>query len=508
LRIDGVDYSYESLDRLSRSIASALQGPVVAMLPGRSLETYASVVAIERSGRTFVPLNPDLPDARLARQIALAAPTSLVVDRAAIGKARLLLKNVSLPLTVVLFRPEAADEVDPHFAPHQVRWVEGDDVGDDDGGLIDAPLYQIFTSGTTGKTKKISIPRRSVAAYLQGIAEHFDFRPEDRFSRFFNFSFDLSFHDLFVTWTRGGRLCIPSQAEMLDPVAFARKNALSVWFSVPSLAGLAMMARKLQPDSLPQLRHALFCGEALSWQVLKAFRQAAPNAVLSNLYGPSEATIAITLHQIKPDEDVATGDDNASVPIGQPFAGQEALVVDEAFRPAPEGEIGELLLAGSQLAPGYDGNPTETARRFLNMSFAGRASKRWYRTGDLARRTKDGLAFVGRNDTQIKWRGHRIELGEIEAVLGEIVGTPLVAVIAWPPSAEGPIERLIAYVGALPEPAAAIKAKLRERLPAYMIPAEIVAIDQPSAVLNANGKIDRKKLVDLHKRKVRELVHA
>lgn len=509
LCIGGVAYSYEMLDCWSRRIAAMLTGPTIAILPGRSFETFASVVAAARSGHTYVPLNPDLPDDLILNQLTLAEPSSLFVDHKMFEKAKRLLKRVDRSLSIVLLDRPERENAWREFHPHQIKWVDDGHVPpvDEIDRVVDAPLYQLFTSGTTGIPKRIAIPRSNVSAYLEAIASNFDFCSNDRFSHFFKLSFDLSVHDLFVAWTNGGCLCVPSPAELLDPVAFARKNKLSVWFSVPSVASLAILARKLQPESLPTIRHALFCGEALSWEILEAFSEAAPSAAITNLYGPTEATIAITHHRVTADDKLRAYATNGAVPIGKPFENQEVLVVDSDLNPIKDERIGELLLGGSQLAPGYQGDLIQTASHFLDLTFEGYASNRWYRTGDLVRQSDGRLFFVGRNDSQIKWRGFRIELGEIEAALGEVAKTPLAVVVPWPPPSEGGIKKLLAFLGEPHAPVKEVRQMLRDRLPSHMLPAEFITIDSASDFRNANEKIDRQKIVEYHRRSLRESAH-
>lgn len=499
LSIGGTSYTYRQLDDRSRSIAAILRGPVVAILPGRTLETYASIAAVERTGFTYVPLNPDSPDDVLLGQLSLASVNALVVDSELTGTAFRLLERMDRPLSVLLLEPSGSAPPNSLLRRHHIDRLDDDaqpvEAIDD---VADAPLYQLFTSGTTGKPKMVPIPRTNVSEYLKSIGSTFDFRADDRFSQFFNLSFDLSVHDVFVAWAHGGCLCVPKKTELLDPVGFASRNELSVWFSVPSLASLAMISRKLRPGSLPTLRHALFCGESLTWPLLEAFRHAAPSASITNLYGPTETTIAITSHRVEADAEMSTSADETTVPIGHPFAGQEAVVTNAELEPVQEGDIGELLLGGSQLAPGYRGSSEETARSFIDARFDGYHNSRWYRTGDLVRETPRGMVFLGRKDTQIKWRGFRIELGAIEAVLGDVAKTPIAVAVPWPPNANGAVEKLIAFVGDLDMPVNDLRRELESRLPRHMVPAEILEIDSEADIRNANGKVDRRKIVDLH----------
>jgi len=502
LCINGQTVSYQTLDEWSRRLSTKLKGMVVGILAGTSLETYAAVLAVARTGKTYIPLNADFPDDRLLQIMAAQGPETLIVDRRHVNRAIALLRQVQMPIRVVVVEPSFDTRATIKSGQHDLALVDEtspiepleEEIETDE----QAPLYILSTSGSTGTPKSIAIPRSNVVDYVDAVQRLFEFRPDDRFSHFFKLSFDLSVHDMFVAWTVGACLYVPEPKDLLDPVAFARRSALTVWFSVPSLVSLAIVSRKLKSGVLPTIRHAIFCGEALSWEHADAFQAAAPEARVTNIYGPTEATIAIT-HYSLDEHDPPRGRKLGSVPIGQPFPDQEAIVVDSDFSVLPAGERGELLLGGSQLAPGYVNNPLQTQEVFLDREFPGFTAKRWYRTGDIAMDTVDGLVYLGRSDTQIKFRGHRIELGEIESVLQRIAKTPLAIVIAWPPFGPGPIDRLLAFLLPPHTPTQEVHAMMRDQLPAHMVPARILTLDQPAdMILNDNQKIDRSKIAKIY----------
>src|SRR6185437_5449794 len=249
----------------------------------------------------------------------------------------------------------------------------------------------------------------------------------------------------------------------------------------------------LEADAFPRLRLSLFCGEALPPGLARKWSLAAPDSAVENLYGPTEATIAITAYALRDDEGGAW----ASVPIGRPFPGHEAVVIDREGRPLPDGASGELALCGPQVAEGYWRLADRTAERFAPP--AGRSDRpgaRWYRTGD--RVVKDpavGLVFLGRLDRETKILGHRIDLQEVEAVLRWAAGTQTAAALAWPPESERPERRIVAFVAGAVRPAADIAERCRERLPPAVAPREVrVLLDWP---VNANGKADHGALARL-----------
>jgi acyl-coenzyme A synthetase/AMP-(fatty) acid ligase/acyl carrier protein len=259
------------------------------------------------------------------------------------------------------------------------------------------------------------------------------------------------------------------------PSSYVVEQRITCWFSVPTLAYQMRLQKDLSPGAFPGLRHSLFCGEALPTLIAKEWALAAPNSIVENWYGPTEATIACSRFTLT-DEPVS--DD--TVPIGKAFAGMELLIQD-----------GELLLAGAQVASGYLNDPEKTAASFITLA-DGKAA---YRTGDRVELGEDGnMRFLGRVDNQVKVRGYRIELGEIESTLREASAGLNSVALAWP----GGAEIATTIVAALETDAAdtvSIKNTIRATLPEYMLPSMIFCV--PEFPKNASGKMDRKALGDV-----------
>ncbi|WP_280489329.1 non-ribosomal peptide synthetase, partial [Nocardia carnea] len=253
---------------------------------------------------------------------------------------------------------------------------------------------------------------------------------------------------------------------------------------VPSM--LTVFAAHTAPGSIPTLRHVFVIGEALPPETVTAMH-AISDAAVHNLYGPTEAAVSITYWQ-------ATGAESGSVPIGVPQWNSRVYVLDGRLRPVPEGVVGELYLAGDQLARGYVTRPDLSSDRFVASPFDSGA--RMYRTGDLVRWTRVDdrpvLEYLGRTDFQVKFRGQRIELGEIESAF---LAQPQVSQAAVTVSASQLGEQLVAYV--VPAPGdgvvqTSLLEAVREVLPTYMVPAAVVVLD--AFPLNTSGKLDRKAL--------------
>jgi amino acid adenylation domain-containing protein len=472
LSIGGETLSYAELFAAAARCAGRLEavpaGARVGLLAHRSIDAYVGVLALVLSGRPYVPINPAAPPERQQAIATAAGCSGWLFDAATADRAHALAAS----------HGGMALAVDPH----------GGGPGDFTA-TASRHAYVMFTSGTTGTPKGVAVRVDNVVAYIDASAQIAPITPADRCTQFFDLSFDLSVHDMFVTWASGACLFAPTAAEVMDPVGFARRAQASVWFSVPTAAAAAQRMRRLGPSMLPELRLALFCGEPLPCSLARDMQLAAPGADVWNLYGPTEATIAITAQRF----DAAAQAMPATVPLGTAYAGCAAVVVDAAGQPVAHGDEGELWLAGPQITDGYINNPTEQAAKFLGTSVSGYPHTLWYRTGDLVRNDPVwGLVCQGRLDDQVKISGYRVELLEIEDALRRAAGTNEVAAVPWPLNEGGSAEGLVGFVCASSVESRAITAACRQLLPPYMVPKRVIAIE--TLPLNANGKIDRKAL--------------
>jgi acyl-coenzyme A synthetase/AMP-(fatty) acid ligase/acyl carrier protein len=329
----------------------------------------------------------------------------------------------------------------------------------------------------------------NIERFIDVVVDRYDLRAEDRFSHLFEVTFDLSLFDMFAAWQVGACMCVPTVQQRMLPAKYVVDSKLSVWFSVPSTALLMKETRTLTPNAFPGLRLSLFCGEALTMPVAEAWAEAAPRSVVENIYGPTELTLACTYYRFGPR--AAEQSVNDVVPIGAPFPGMRAKVVDERLVEVPPGSSGELVMAGPQVALGYWDDPERTAAAFVTPP--GETAV-FYRTGDRVVRPvrEDPLIFLGRLDSQIKIRGYRVELGEIEAAIRQEAGVDTAVVLGWPLAAAGGAEGVVAFIDDPGVDTAAMLRRVATRLPRYMVPREVRVV--PSFPLNANGKVDRNAL--------------
>lgn len=463
--------------RLAATLQAEADGAHVAILAARSATAYAGLLGAMLAGRAYVPVGPQLPVLRARWILEDTAAPAVIVDPD--GEALLpdLLQQLSgEPRTWIL----------PHLGAEAVaqlteRWPGQRFVGAD--GLAEpgqhqpvAPgrhAYVLFTSGSTGRPKGVAVRHDNVGAFLDAAIARYAPRPGDRFSQLFELGFDLSVFDLFVAWSAGACVCVPSASDRVNPGQWIGDAGLSVWFSVPSLAEHMRRLRMLQPGAFPGLRLSLFCGEALPMDLAEAWRLAAPGAPVDNLYGPTELTIACTWHRHVP------GERGELVPIGGPLPGATIRLRHDGHD-VEAGQPGTLWVAGPQVTDGYLGQPGRTAERFVAID-----GVLHYDTGDRVIQHDGVLHFLGRDDHQVKVRGHRVELGELEAALRAVLGVAAVAVAL--PAARP--DHLVALVEADTIDPGALAAELAQRLPAYMRPRRIVPV--PAFPKTPNGKVDR-----------------
>jgi amino acid adenylation domain-containing protein len=502
LEVEGTALTYSQLRELACRLAATLQRhdaaatvPLTAVLAQRSVTAFSGILGALLRGHGYVPLHPGFPEDRTLAMLERAGCSSLIVGKEALPALAKLLPRVTRPLLLVLPASSDVAEWQAGYPNHTFlgsqalcppeEWqpvnVEPQDTA-----------YLLFTSGSTGVPKGVRVTHANISRFIEVVADRYDISAHDRFSQMFELVFDLSLFDMFVAWERGACVCCPDAGAARLPAKFIVDSEITIWFSVPSLAASMKMLRMLEAGLYPGLRLSLFCGEALLADIAAGWAEAAPNSVVENLYGPTEATLACTLYRWDPQHSPAESA-HGIVPIGFPFPGMTAIVVDGQLHETAPGEAGELLLGGPQVAAGYWNDPGRTAAAFVTPP--GKDAL-YYRTGDLVRRSRDNdlLHYLGRIDQQIKIRGNRVELGEIEAVLRDAAGVDLAVAVGWPVTPSG-ADGIVAFLSAGDIGLDVVRATATRRLPGYMMPREFRLLE--SFPLNANGKVDRKALLDM-----------
>ncbi len=500
LEVEGRMLSYAGLYELAAQISATLREhgtadgpPLTALFAYRSLTAFAGVLGILLRGHGYVPLNRTFPVERTRHMLERSETKSLVVDQASAPQLDALLDGWTRRLLIIL--PEHED-----IDPLQTKWPLHRFLGEREMTTAktfspvhaspDSIAYLLFTSGSTGSPKGVMVAQRNVRSYMDFVVRRYAITESDRCSQTFDMTFDLSAHDMFVAWECGACVCCPTQKELIKPDRFINDSRLTIWFSVPSTAVFMRRLGLLKPGMYPTLRLSLFCGEALPLESARDWVASAPNSIIENIYGPTELTIACTAYRWDSVRSPAECEQGV-VPIGEPFPAMEAFVADEDLREVEPGAPGELLMTGPQLSLGYWRDEDKTKYAFVTPP--GKHCT-YYRTGDRVRRPLHGrpMVYLGRMDNQVKILGHRVELGEVEAVVREVSGVDGAVAVGWPvtPSGAAGIE---VFLQAERADMRSLQSRIAARLPAYMAPRRIHLL--AAIPLNANGKFDRKVLI-------------
>ncbi|MCC7485373.1 MAG: amino acid adenylation domain-containing protein [Burkholderiales bacterium] len=484
----------EALARRAARLAAVLRengigrGARVGILGSRSRAAVEAVLGVAWAGAAWVPLGLRWPAERLGAVLAQARPDAVIADERGAGR----LSGAASAVARLVVLPGATEAGSaPGVVPARLLRL---DALPDCGEVAPCPVgpddlaYIVFTSGTTGVPKGVMAPARAVAAYLAALGARKAMTPEDRASQFTELTFDPSVGEIFLPWYAGASLHIVPAPSEVSPARFIAGRRLTVWGSTPAAIAWMRDTRSLRPGIFPALRYSSFGGEPLPLASVKAWQAAAPSSVIDNLYGPTEATVDCAGQRVEPGATPVVTPGRGVLAIGTPHPGTELAIVAPDFKPLPDGERGELAIAGEQLTEGYLGAPELTRERFPVV-----AGRRWYLTGDVAVRDAAGLYHhLGRMDNQVKVQGHRVELEDVEANARIAAGTDQVAAIAWP-VADGVAHGIVCFVAGSTLSAERIREALRSRLPAYMMPAAVHLL--PALPLNANGKLDRRGLL-------------
>ncbi|MBK7424924.1 MAG: amino acid adenylation domain-containing protein [Propionivibrio sp.] len=494
----GRSLTYSQLAERSARLAACLthsldwarrdgQPPRVGIFASRGVDACVALLGACWAGATYVPISLKQPEERILNLFAQCGLSALITDDQG---AKLLSERVlaACPDVVIHAGQERLWPRDSVIKIIEMATLPPVTPEEPVNMAASDTAYIIFTSGTTGVPKGVMISTGSARHYVSMIAEWLELRASDRALETCELSFDFSIHNMFSTWEVGAALHILPATTVMNAVKFARNSELTIWNSVPSLAGMLRQIKALAPESLANLRVTVFGGEQLPASTVTAWQSAAPNSVIFNLYGPTEATVFCLAQTVANPLLLTPGRDVLA--IGKPLPGNEARVVDESGQTIADGASGELVIAGEQLADGYLGAPELTASRFPTLD-----GKRWYRTGDLALRDATGsFHCLGRIDNQVKVLGYRVELEEIDAHLRIVSGADIVGSVAWP-QAGGMASGIVSFVGASSIDAEQVIDALKNRLPPYMLPSRIITLE--IMPLNSSGKVDRRALLKL-----------
>ena len=432
------------------------------------MDGYICMLAVLKVHAVYVPMDPGFPADRIS-YIAADAGVRTVLSHSRLAGL------VAKPGPEVVYVDQAA----------MIAAEKGDRLTVvDTGAPLDDLCYVIYTSGTTGRPKGVAVSHPSICNFVRVAVETYGYTAADRVYQGLTMAFDFAVEETWVPWLAGATLVPkPRGGSLLGPdlAGYLREQRITALCCVPTLLAT------LDDEDLPGLRFLLVSGEACPRELADRWHR--PGRRFLNVYGPTEATVSATWTLLEPGQPVT---------IGVPLPTYSVAIIDrQSNRVLPADQTGEIAIAGIGLAEGYLNLPDKTREAFTPdfAGMPGNPSRRIYRTGDLGKINADGqIVHKGRIDTQVKIRGYRIELAEIESVLAEAPGVAQ-AVVTTYESGPGVVElagyyRLRRDAGtADPD---ALHAHLRERLPAYMVPAYLVEIAE--IPMTTGGKVDRKSL--------------
>jgi amino acid adenylation domain-containing protein/FkbM family methyltransferase len=435
--------TYAELGARALRVAEALAadgvfpGDLVGLCTERGTALVVGLLGIAIAGGAYVPLDPVYPPERLTWLIGDTAPVKIVADAA--GRSALAESNADVSDIYLI------DGNGPSLGTSVPRSSAGNFPIPD----VDAPAYVIHTSGSTGKPKGVPIRHAQVARLLEATSPIFEFGERDVWTLFHSYAFDFSVWELWGALAFGGRLVIVPASIARSPADFHAllcRERVTVLNQTPS-AFRALIPVATSIAQTHHLRLVIFGGEALDYRMLSPWmsRTSLSTTRLVNMYGITEITVHATVREVN-ESDIS----GTESPVGRALPHLRIYVLDARGRLVPAGVPGEIHVAGHSVAQGYLNRDALTAERFVADPFS--PGSRMYRTGDIGRWRGDGdLVHLGRNDAQIKIRGHRIEPGEIDAVLSDQPGVAEVRVLAREFGDDD--RRLVAYVAPSPDSA-------------------------------------------------------
>lgn len=450
-----------------------MKKPVVVYLE-KGKEVLVSFMGVAYSGCFYSPIDTEMPPSRVNKILEVLKPEIVITT----NKLKTNFEKFNFYGSYIIYEETICSEEDETAVkPYTEKIVDTD------------LLYVLFTSGSTGVPKGVSICHRSVIDYIDWVTETFNITQKDTFGNQAPFYFDNSILDIYSCMKMGATLNIIPKKLFFQPVPlleYIKYNKINTIFWVPSaLIVVSKLKAFRNVDLSDTLKRVLFCGEVMPNKQLNIWRKFLPNVTYANLYGPTEITDACTYYIV--DREFS---DDEPLPIGIPMSNTDILVLNDEDKLVTDDEVGELCVRGTSLAMGYYNNPEKTRSAFVQNPLNKAVPKIIYRTGDLVRYNEyREIIYISRKDFQIKHLGHRIELGEIETAISSLEEVTLNCCLY-----DEKNQRIVLFVDAQVD-RDYIKERIEKLVPEYMIPGKVIYLE--NMPINANGKIDRIKLKEL-----------
>jgi D-alanine--poly(phosphoribitol) ligase subunit 1 len=465
-------YSYSDTGLRIKGIQEVIQkfdSQNIAVVVYDDIETYCSVLAILFAGKTYIPVHPNNPAER----------NNKIIEQADIS---VVLTSAKEKVTSVITITENINIVDSQLISGETHQLLVPKISGEQNAYI------LFTSGSTGVPKGVPIRVKNLESFVNAFFSlGYALDENDRFLQMFDLTFDLSVMSFLIPLTLGACVYTVPAGDIKFTSAYTIIEDYEITFAlmVPSI--LSFLHNYFDEISFPKMKYSLFCGEALFTDLTKGWANCVPNALVQNVYGPTEATIFCLTYDWKRNE--PNKDHNGILCIGKPMKDVLAIVVDEHLNNVQKYATGELCLSGGQLTSGYIKNPEKNKEAFFCKTING-TEHVFYRTGDICFIDDVGdFMFCGRLDNQIKIQGFRVELNEIEHHAREFLKSANVVAVSSQNENDNTLIHLFIEDSDKTEE---LKMYLKTRMPAYMIPSEIRCLQ--NFPLNVNGKIDRKAI--------------
>ncbi|MBD01339.1 MAG: hypothetical protein CL841_08475 [Crocinitomicaceae bacterium] len=481
LRFEKNEITYGVLNQKSKSYAELLfnlgfkKGDVLCIVNRKKYEAYGMMIACLKSGIAYVNLDEDNPLIRTKKIIDRCVPKGIFEDSNSSIFKIFCSENGILHLnTELAFTNESKPK------PNNISSVDGNTIA-----------YIMFTSGSTGEPKGVAVTHQNLLHFTEWIGKRYNITSEDNFANLSPMYFDNSVFDFYGALFNGASLSAIPKNKMANPkelVQFVDNMKCTIWFSVPSLLIFLINMKVLSNEVLQSIRVFTFGGEGFPKSNLKKLYDIYnKTANIINVYGPTEGTCICSSYDIS-ENDFVDMTELPSLGIINPNFSYEINTSESV-----DGDVGELIIIGPNVAAGYYNLPDKTEKVFGTYQNGAHYLNRYYKTGDLVKELEGLLYFKGRKDNQIKHMGYRIELEEIENAMSTIPYVKESAVVYR--RLNDSYGKIIAYiVSEFEDNVNEIKEELKNKIPHYMIPSKIKFLN--ILPKNANGKIDRKKLIE------------